>query len=58
MWYSPRRARHSTMKRSEILIDAATWVDLEDAMLNDRRKTLILLERLIFYDSTYVKYLE
>lgn len=53
MCYIPSIKHFSAMKRSEVLIQAATWMNLKDIMtLSDRHKGQIL------YDVIYVKYAE
>ena len=42
---------HSSIKNNEILPFAATWMDLEDVMLNE----ISQIERQILYDITYVE---
>ena len=42
------------LKRNEILIHAATWMNLENIMLSEIRLT----RRQILYDSTSIMYLE
>ena len=55
MWYIHTTEYYSVIKRKEILTYTATWMNLEDIMLNEisqsqKEKTL--------YDSTYVMFLE
>ena len=42
------------LKRNEILLHAATWMNLENIMLSEIRLT----RRQILYDSTSIMYLE
>ena len=46
---------YSTMKRNEILMQAKTWMNVENIMLSEKSQDA---KGRIFYDSTVRKYLD
>ena len=51
MWSVYTMEYYSAMKRNEIVIHAATWMNLENIMLIERSQT----QKATYYDSTYMK---
>ena len=43
MWYIYRREYYSSIKKNEIMLFVATWMDLEITILSEIRQTNIIL---------------